>query len=79
MDTIPITEFRDNIQKIIQSVLKSQKPVWISDEGKLLVKISPAFPEKTESWLGCMRSEGRILGDIVSPAESEKAWNSHCR
>ena len=75
METISILDFHNNFQKIIKSVQKSQKPVWISDHGKRLVKISPALPEKTVSWLGCMKGEGRILGDIVSPAESEEAFS----
>ncbi len=75
METIPISDFQNNFQKIIQSVQESQKPVWISHQGKLLVKISPVLPEKKGSWLGCMKGEGRILGDIVSPAESEETWD----
>lgn len=73
METVSIFDFQENFQKIIRPILKSQKPAWISDAGKLRVKISPALPEATGSWLGCMKREGRILGDIVSPAESEEA------
>lgn len=76
METIPTLDSQNNFQKIIKSVpeSQSQKPVWISDQGKLLVKISPVSPEKNRSWLGCMKGEGRILGDMVSPAESQEAF-----
>lgn len=27
-----------------------------------------------KSWLGCMRNEGKIMGDIVSPIMDESEW-----
>lgn len=27
------------------------------------------------SWLGCMRNSGKIIGDILSPAEDSNNWN----
>jgi hypothetical protein len=42
--------------------------------GKLLVKILPlSYPEK-DSWLGCMKEKGKIVGDIISQAEEINYW-----
>lgn len=28
-----------------------------------------------KSWLGCMRNEGKIIGDIISPVINENEWD----
>ncbi len=35
-----------------------------------------SFPEQNEqeSWLGCMRGKGKIIGDIISPVEDADNW-----
>jgi antitoxin (DNA-binding transcriptional repressor) of toxin-antitoxin stability system len=53
---------------------RSNKSILITDKGKLLVKIIPVSSSEQDSWLGCMRGTGRIIGDIVSPIEDPKVW-----
>lgn len=43
------------------------------DTGKPIAEIVP-MSSAEPSWLGCMKDTGRIVGDIVSPAESIEAW-----
>lgn len=38
--------------------------------------IVPGAPPLRSSWLGSMRSTGRIVGDILSPAEEGYSWKA---
>lgn len=68
MEEIQLFNFQKNVADIIESVIHSHKPVLISDKGKFLVKIIPLPDSENDSWLGCMKDTGKIVGDIISPA-----------
>ena len=74
MEKIQLSDFKKNLQNIIESVSHSYKLIWITDKGKLLVKIVPVSTSEQNSWLGCMNGTGKIINDIISPAESPEAW-----
>ena len=42
---------------------------------KELIKNYQAAALVKKSWLGCMRNEGKIIGDIVSPVMNENEWD----
>ena len=73
MEQIQLSQLQENVRAIIAAVQRSDKSVLISDKGKLLVKIVPVS-SSDQSWLGCMKDTGKIIGDVVSPAESMEAW-----
>ena len=73
MENIQLSQLQENVRAIIAAVKRSDKSVLISDKGKLLVKIVPVS-SSGQSWLGCMKDTGKIIDDIVSPAESMEAW-----
>ena len=73
MEQIQLSQLQENVRAIIAAVQRSDKSVLITDKGKLLVKIVPVS-SSGQSWLGCMKDTGKIIGDIVSPAESTEAW-----
>ena len=73
MEQIQLSQLQENVRAIIAAVKRSDKSVLISDKGKPLVKIVPVS-SSGQSWLGCMKDTGKIMGDIVSPAESTEAW-----
>lgn len=73
MEQIQLSQLQENVRAIIAAVKRSDKSMLISDKGKLLVKIVPVS-SSGQSWLGCMKDTGKIIGDIVSPAESTEAW-----
>ena len=75
MEQIQLSQLQENVRAIIAAVKRSDKSVLISDKGKLLVKIFPVS-SSGQSWLGCMKDTGKIIGDIVSPAESTEAWEA---
>ncbi len=74
MEEIQLFNFQKNAADIIESVIHSHQPVLISDRGKFLVKIMPFSDSERDSWLGCMKGTGKIVGDIISPAEDINAW-----
>jgi prevent-host-death family protein len=74
MEEIQISNFQNDVHNIINSVINSHKPVLISDKGHNLVKIVPLAHPKQNSWLGCMKTTGKITGDIVSPVEDVSSW-----
>jgi len=76
MEQIPLSHFQKNLHAIIETVVRPDKPVLIMDEGKSLVKIVPV-PSSEQSWLGCMKGTGEIIGDIISPVEDLEVWEKY--
>ena len=74
MEEIQFSDFKKNLNSIIKSVCRSDKSVLISDQERFLVKIVPVSSPVKDSWLGCMSGSGRIVGDVVSPAEESDVW-----
>ena len=73
---IPISEFRAKCLAILRRVQKTKRPVRITRYGKPLVEIVPAARSAaTSDWMGSMRGQIKILGDIVSPASEESEWD----
>ena len=75
MEQIQLSQLQENVRAIIAAVKRSDKSVLISDKGKLLVKIVPVS-SSGQSWLGCMKDTGKIIGDIVSAVESTEVWEA---
>ncbi len=75
MEQIQLSQLQENVRAIIVAVRRSDKSVLISDKGKPIAKIVP-ISSAEPSWLGCMKDTGKIVGDIVSPAESMEAWEA---
>ncbi len=74
MEIINISHLQKNCNAILEKVNHSDESVLICRKGKFLAKIvTLSFSEK-KSWLGCMAGTGRIIGDIISPAENISAW-----
>jgi len=74
MEEIQLIDLKKNLNSIINSVCRLDKSVLISDKERLLVKIIPVSSHDKNSWLGCMSSRGKIVGDVISPAEDSDIW-----
>ena len=72
METIAISKFKATCLAVIERVNRTGEPVLITRRGVPMAELKPA-KSKTKSlhWLGSMRGQIRILGDIVSPALDE--------
>ncbi len=70
MKKIAISEFRAKCFKLIELVEKTKRPIRISRFGKPVAEITPTAALSSVDWLGSMKDEMEILGDIVSPAHN---------
>lgn len=75
MVEVPISEFKAKCLAMLEQVRKTRKPIRVTRHGKPVADIlppAPAFDRK--SWIGSMKDSGRILEDIVSPANDPDDW-----
>jgi antitoxin (DNA-binding transcriptional repressor) of toxin-antitoxin stability system len=76
MESMAIASFLANCLDVLEKVRRTGRPVLILRSGEPLAEIvPPPTPVKPQRWLGALRSTGRIVGDIVSPASEEAAWD----
>ena len=67
MKQIAISKFKATCLAVLEEVRKTGEPVRVTRFGKPVAEIVPPAPPKNDgSWLGCMKGEIEILGDIVS-------------
>lgn len=72
MEEISISEFKAKCLAILERVRKTRKPVRVTRFGKPVAEIVAPSPEKERSaWMGSMKGQMEILGDIVSPVIDE--------
>jgi len=76
IEEIQLADIETNIHKVIETVMHSRKPVVIFDKDAALVRIVPVAQPRRSSWLGSMQGTGRIVGDILSPAEDTDSWEA---
>ena len=69
MQEIQLSQFKKNFSNILEIISNTHKLVMITSKGKLFFKIIPVFSSKKDSWLGCMKYSGKIIGEIISPVE----------
>jgi len=72
MEEISISEFKAKCLAILERVRKTRKPVRVTRFGKPVAEIVAPSPIKDRSeWMGSMKGQMEILGDIVSPVIDE--------
>ncbi len=75
MKEVAISEFKAKCLSILDEVQKTKKPIRVTRFGKPVAEVVPPVPQETVgSWLGSMKGQIEILGDIVSPASDEDEW-----
>lgn len=74
MREIAISEFKAKCLALLDQVHKTKKPIRVTRRGKGIAEVVPLSPAPAEHWMGSMKKEIEILGDIVSPASDEKDW-----
>lgn len=74
MREIAISEFKAKCLAILDEVQKTRQPLRITRHGKPVAELVPPTPVNDGSWIGSMRDQIQILGDIVSPANDEDEW-----
>ncbi len=77
VEQLATSKFKATCLAVLDRVNRTGQPVLITRFGKPVAEVvPPSVPERSERWLGCMRSTLRITGDIVSPAMPEEEWET---
>jgi len=74
MKEIAISEFKAKCLGLLEQVQKTKKPIRITRFGRPVAEVVPPSNASSENWLGSMKGEIEILGDIISPVGDEKEW-----
>lgn len=76
MKEVAISEFKAKCLALLEEVQKTKNPIRVTRYGKPIAEVNPPSPVKSGDWLGSMKGEVQILGDIVSPASDENDWEA---
>jgi antitoxin (DNA-binding transcriptional repressor) of toxin-antitoxin stability system len=72
-----VTAFLAKRRARLDAVKRTGQPLLITRRGEPIAEVTPPSPPRASSaWLGSLRSTGRIVGDIVSPATAAKDWGA---
>jgi len=74
MKEVAISEFKAKCLALLDQVQKTKKPIRITRFGKPVAEVVPPTPVPTSDWMGSMKDEIQILGDILAPANDESDW-----
>ena len=77
LEEVSISQFKAKCLRLLEQVRKTRKPLRVTKFGKPVADIVPAaVTVDRASWFGSMKDSGKILGDIVSPANDPEEWES---
>jgi prevent-host-death family protein len=72
---ISISKFKATCLAVLAKVKRTGQPVLVTKYGKPIAWIEPPPPpEKKKSWLGSFKKQGKIIGNVISPAFDEDEW-----
>jgi prevent-host-death family protein len=76
MKEIAISEFKAKCLALLDQVEKTKKPIRVTRRGKAVAEVFPPSAEPVANWIGSMKGEIEILGDIVAPPDDESDWEA---
>jgi prevent-host-death family protein len=76
MQEIAVSKFKATCLGVIEEVRKTRMPVRITRFGRPVAEIVPVVAAPESSWLGCMRDQMEITGDIVGPVNAFRGWRA---
>ncbi len=69
-DTISVSVFKATCLGVLKKVQETGRPVVVTRRGTPVAQIGPPpSPTPQSAWLGSMKGQGKILGDILSPLD----------
>ena len=74
MEEIQISKFKVTCLAVLDRVCRTGQPVLITRFGKPVAEIIPPTKAPSDAWLGAMRRQGAIIGDLVEPAATPGDW-----
>ena len=73
--TVPISKFKATCLRLLDDVNKTGRPLLVTRNGEPIALVSPPPPPpKANDWIGFMRDQLEITGDVLSPALDENQW-----
>lgn len=76
MEEIQISKFKATCLAVLDRVGRTGQPVLITRFGKPVAEITPPTQMPTDAWLGAMRGQGSIVGDLIEPAAGPDDWEA---
>jgi prevent-host-death family protein len=70
---VTISQFKAKCLSLIAEVERNKKPIIITKNGRVAVKVVPAESGKTSTFFGNSQKQTFIRGEIMSTGES---WNA---
>jgi prevent-host-death family protein len=74
MKEVSISEFKAKCVALLGQVHKTKQPLRVTRFGKPMVEVIPCSVQAPTDWIGSMKDEIEIFGDIVSPANELQEW-----
>jgi prevent-host-death family protein len=75
VEEVSISEFKAKCLALLEQVNKTKKPLRITRHGKPIAEVVPPSTVVDRlAWIGSMKGQMEILGDIISPASDEDEW-----
>jgi len=71
--TIPAGTFKAQCLAIMDEVQAKRQAVVITKRGKPVAKLVPV-EEKKDEIFGFLKGQGKVVGDVVSPAMTPEEW-----
>jgi len=76
METIAISKFKATCLAVLERVQKTHQPVLVTRFGKPMAEVvPPPTLSRPAHWIGSASATGRIVGDILAPANAAEDWN----
>jgi prevent-host-death family protein len=71
-EMIPISKFKATCLRLLDNVKKTGNSIIITRKGEPIALVSPPPPQlRPDQWLGSMKDNIKITGNIISPALDE--------
>jgi prevent-host-death family protein len=75
MEEIAISKFKATCLAVLERVRTTKQPVLVTRFGKPVAEVVPPSPSgEVSDWMGSMKDEIEIVGDIVAPATDPGDW-----
>jgi prevent-host-death family protein len=75
MERVTVSKFKATCLALLERVKRTGQPILVTRRGEPQAQVvPPPRPEASASWLGSFRAKGKITGDVVSPAGTERDW-----
>ncbi len=77
MQTMAVSKFKATCLAVLQRVKRTGRPIRITRFGEPIAEVvPPAPPEPQAEWMGSMRGQVTIEGDIVGSAVEPRDWSA---